>query len=162
MFVFTLTTTGYFRHICSLSRYAAHLQAVDWWALGVLCFEMLTGYPPFYDDTPILIYQKILAGTYELSEEVVDPSAKDFVRKLLTTDRTKRLGNMKAGSEEVQTHHWFQSLDWGDVFARNLMPPIVPRVSGPGDTRCYDTYEELDWKKTPTASTKAQELFKNF
>ena len=137
-------------------------QAVDWWALGVLCFEMLTGRPPFYDKTPVLIYQKILTGKFEFPAELTDHHAKDLMRKLLTNERTKRLGNMKAGGEDVQAHRWFKNLNWQDVTARKMAPGIVPVVSGPGDTRCYDTYEELDWKNTATASEADQDMFKDF
>ena len=42
-----------------------HNKAVDWWALGILVYEMLAGYPPFYDENPFGIYQKILAGKIE-------------------------------------------------------------------------------------------------
>ncbi len=99
-----------------------HNKAVDWWALGngdmiyygrkrfsnkyllnprtyftvsgVLIYEMLAGYPPFYDDNPFGIYEKILAGKIEWTR-FIDPIAKDLIKKLLVQDRTKRLGNMK-------------------------------------------------------------------
>jgi protein kinase X len=71
-----------------------HNKAVDWWALGVLIYEMLAGYPPFYDDNPFGIYEKILSGKIEWPKHL-DPVAKDLIKKLLVQDRTKRLGNMK-------------------------------------------------------------------
>lgn len=55
---------------------------------------MLVGNPPFYDDNPFGIYEKILSGKIEWSRHM-DPVAKDLVKKLLVLDRTKRLGNMK-------------------------------------------------------------------
>ncbi|EDS44011.1 c-AMP-dependent protein kinase Catalytic subunit [Culex quinquefasciatus] len=74
-----------------------HNKAVDWWALGVLIYEMVVGYPPFYDDNPFGIYEKILSGKIEWSRHI-EPIAKDLVKKLLVQDRTKRLGNMKVGT----------------------------------------------------------------
>lgn len=71
-----------------------HGKAVDWWALGILIFEMLAGYPPFFDDNPFGIYEKILAGRIYFPPHI-DPVAKDLIKKLLTADRTKRLGNLK-------------------------------------------------------------------
>ena len=59
---------------------------------------MLAGYPPFFDDNPFGIYEKILAGKIEWPRHM-DPIAKDLVKKLLVQDRTKRLGNMKVGKE---------------------------------------------------------------
>lgn len=61
---------------------------------GVLIYEMLVGYPPFYDEQPFGIYEKILSGKIEW-ERHMDPIAKDLIKKLLVNDRTKRLGNMK-------------------------------------------------------------------
>lgn len=58
---------------------------------------MLAGYPPFFDDNPFGIYEKILAGKIEWPRQL-DPVAKDLVKKLLVQDRTKRLGNMKVGT----------------------------------------------------------------
>ncbi len=55
---------------------------MDWWALGVLVFEMLAGYPPFYDDNPMGIYQKIMDGYYEFPPHV-EPKARDLVKSFL-------------------------------------------------------------------------------
>ena len=71
-----------------------HGKAVDWWTLGVLCYEMLAGYPPFYDEDPLGIYQKILEGKLKFPWHF-DRHSKDLIKKLLTADLTKRLGNLK-------------------------------------------------------------------
>uniref|UniRef100_A0A0G2K247 Protein kinase cAMP-dependent X-linked catalytic subunit n=2 Tax=Rattus TaxID=10114 RepID=A0A0G2K247_RAT len=71
-----------------------HGRAVDWWALGILIFEMLSGFPPFFDDNPFGIYQKILACKIDFPRQL-DFTSKDLIKKLLVVDRTRRLGNMK-------------------------------------------------------------------
>lgn len=86
---------------------------------GVLIYEMLVGYPPFYDDNPLGIYEKILSGKVEWPRQM-DAVAKDLVKKLLVLDRTKRIGNMKNGSDDVKRHRWFKHLDWTDVYNRKL------------------------------------------
>jgi len=68
-----------------------HNKNVDWWALGVLVFEMLAGYPPFYDDNPMGIYQKIMDGYYEFPPHI-EPKARDLIKSFLCADRSLRLG----------------------------------------------------------------------
>lgn len=70
------------------------IQLYPFYFAGVLIYEMLAGYPPFYDDNPFGIYEKILSGKIEWPRHL-DPVAKDIIKKLLVQDRTKRLGNMK-------------------------------------------------------------------
>ncbi|CAB0019529.1 unnamed protein product [Nesidiocoris tenuis] len=133
-----------------------HNRAVDWWALGVLIYEMLAGYPPFFDKNPFGIYEKILSGKIEWSSHL-DPISKDLIKKLLVHDRTKRLGNMKNGADDIKRHRWFKSIDWADVILKKLkvnalkcyrpsQPPIVPKVSYDGDTSNFDSYPESDLK----------------
>ena len=59
-----------------------HNQAVDWWSLGILIFEMLAGYPPFYADNPLGIYEAILGGKIDWPKSV-DGLAKDLIRKAI-------------------------------------------------------------------------------
>jgi protein kinase X len=76
------------------SQTRGHGIPVDWWALGVLIYEMLAGLPPFFDETPYGIYQKILKGRLRFPRGF-DVKASDLVAKLLTMDPTRRLGEPK-------------------------------------------------------------------
>jgi len=138
-----------------------HTKAVDWWALGILIYEMLAGYPPFFDDNPFLIYEKILAGKLEWPQHM-EQTAKDLIKRLLVHDRTKRLGNMKAGAEDIKKHRWFKSIDWEEVYQRQLRPPIVPNVSSDGDTRNFDNYPEEDWSNVEPITERQMAMFSDF
>ncbi|KAL7647783.1 UNVERIFIED_CONTAM: hypothetical protein RMT77_001392 [Armadillidium vulgare] len=138
-----------------------HNRAVDWWALGILIYEMLSGYPPFFDENPFGIYEKILSGRVEYPKHF-DGSAKDLVKKLLTSDRTKRLGNMKNGVEDVKRHRFFKTLNWDDVYHKRIQPPIVPKVSFEGDTRNFDEYPENNWVAAPSVSHADLHIFSDF
>ncbi|KAF6730477.1 cAMP-dependent protein kinase catalytic subunit PRKX [Oryzias melastigma] len=138
-----------------------HGRAVDWWALGILVFEMLAGYPPFFDDNPFGIYQKILSGKLDFPRHL-DFYVKDLIKKLLVIDRARRLGNMKNGADDVKKHRWFKMVDWEAVPLKKLKPPITPKVSHEGDTSNFDVYPEDDWKKDPAVPPKELEIFKNF
>ncbi|BGP36104.1 Cytochrome c oxidase subunit 1 [Rhodotorula toruloides] len=80
-----------------------HNAAADWWALGVLLFELLAGYPPFFADNPLEIYEKILKGRFAVPRHV-DPLAKDLIKRLLTADLS--------GAQDVKSHPWFEGVDW--------------------------------------------------
>ena len=64
-------------------------KAVDWWALGVLIYEMVAGYPPFFADQPIQIYEKIVSGKVRFPSHFTS-DLKDLLRNLLSVDLTKR------------------------------------------------------------------------
>ncbi|OQR77246.1 protein kinase DC2-like, partial [Tropilaelaps mercedesae] len=120
-----------------------HNKAVDWWAMGILIFEMLCGHPPFYDDNPFGIYEKILAGRIEWPK-YLDSAAKDLIKKLLVNERSKRLGSMKSGAEDIKNHRWFSNVNWTYVYMKRVRPPVVPSVSFDGDTANFDEYDEKE------------------
>ncbi|KAI3650464.1 hypothetical protein MP228_003945 [Amoeboaphelidium protococcarum] len=121
---------------------SGHGKAVDWWSFGVLIYEMINGFPPFLDDSPMGIYQKILDGRIAWTDWI-EKDAKDLVKRLLT-DKSKRLGNLRGGSEEVKKHKWFKSIDFSRLEARQIAAPFRPNVQHAGDTRNFDKYEEVD------------------
>jgi len=89
---------------------------------GILIYEMLAGYPPFFDDNPFGIYEKILAGKIDWPRHM-DPIAKDLVKKLLVQDRTKRLGNMKVSYTVARRLDFSDcnSCDWLSLGRTELM-----------------------------------------
>ncbi|KAK4005936.1 cAMP-dependent protein kinase catalytic subunit PRKX [Daphnia magna] len=115
--------------------------AVDWWALGVLIFEMVAGQAPFIADQPIQLYEKIVAGKIQYPK-IFSSEVKDLVRGLLQADLTKRLGNLKNGVGDIKNHRWFQTTDWLAIYQKRVPAPLIPKVKGAGDTRHFQPSEE--------------------
>lgn len=116
-------------------------KAVDWWALGVLIYEMAAGYPPFFADQPIQIYEKIVSGRVRFPAHFTQ-DLKDLLKALLQVDLTKRYGNLKNGVWDIKQSRWMQSIDYISVYERKVEAPFIPRSRGPGDASNFDDYEE--------------------
>ncbi|XP_045117221.1 cAMP-dependent protein kinase catalytic subunit 1 isoform X2 [Portunus trituberculatus] len=116
-------------------------KAVDWWALGVLVYEMAAGYPPFFADQPIQIYEKIVSGKVRFPGHF-SSDLKDLLRNLLQVDLTKRYGNLKNGVNDIKNHKWFATTDWIAVYQRKIPAPLVPKLKFRGDTTQFPQYEE--------------------
>ncbi|KAL4634920.1 cAMP-dependent protein kinase catalytic subunit beta isoform X1 [Arapaima gigas] len=118
-------------------------KAVDWWALGVLVYEMAAGYPPFFADQPIQIYEKIVSGKVRFPAHF-SSDLKDLLKNLLQVDLTKRFGNLKNGVNDIKNHKWFATTDWIAIYEQKVEAPFIPKCRGPGDTSNFDDYEEED------------------
>ncbi|KAI0064693.1 Pkinase-domain-containing protein [Artomyces pyxidatus] len=113
-----------------------HGKPADWWACGILAYEMMVGYPPFFDETAYGIYERILDGKIQWPRDM-DPLSRDLIKGFLHPDRTKRLGNMIAGPQGVLDHPWFRGVDWDALERREIRAPIVPHVTSLDDTRYF-------------------------
>lgn len=109
-------------------------KAVDWWALGVIIYEMTAGYPPFFAENPIQIYEKIVSGHLRFPSHF-SVNLKDLLKNLLQVDLTKRVGNLKNGVTDVKQHKWFQNTDWMAIYERRLKSPYMPKEE-------YELYDE--------------------
>jgi serum/glucocorticoid-regulated kinase 2 len=110
-------------------------KTVDWWTLGVLLYEMLTGLPPFYDENTNEMYRKILSEPLHFSD-VVPPAAKDLLTKLLNRNPEERLG--ANGSAEIKAHPFFHAIDWRKLLQRKYEPTFKPSVADALDTANFD------------------------
>ncbi|KAG9258739.1 kinase-like domain-containing protein [Emericellopsis atlantica] len=143
-----------------------HTAAVDWWALGILLYEFLTGYPPFWHQNPMEIYKQIVEKPILFPVEPrISDEAQDIIRSFCTVDRSRRLGNISGGAQRVKDHPFFRSVNWEDVYNRRTKGPIVPPVRYPGDAQCFDNYAEDDGKRAEYTAEMAQkydDYFKDF
>jgi len=105
-----------------------YTKSVDWWAVGILVYEMLTGAPPFYDNDIQKLFHKITAGDLLVPDNLTS-DAGDFLAKLLTRDPTKRLSD----PAKIKAHPWFKSLDFEKLEAKEIQPPFIPKVAGADD-----------------------------
>ena len=102
-------------------------KTVDWWTLGVLLYEMLTGLPPYYDENTNEMYRKILSEPLHFpGPEIVPPVAKDLLTQLLERNPDRRLG--AKGPSEIKAHPFFNSIDWRKLLQRKYDPTFRPNV----------------------------------
>lgn len=118
-----------------------HGCPADWWALGVLIFEMLAGFPPFYAESAIGIYQRILHGAVDYPQHI-EGSAVQLLKKLLQADLTKRIGCLKNGVTDIVRSKWFANTDFRAIFQEKQAPAYIPTVLDEKDTSNFDQYPE--------------------
>jgi len=119
-----------------------HGVGVDWWALGVITFEFLCGYPPFAADSPETIFQNILAGQVVWPEDWdVPEEGKAFVHALLELEPKKRLGSQ--GVEEIKNHPFFKGVQWDTLLNKPMTDIFVPRPANRQDTSYHWDRKQL-------------------
>jgi hypothetical protein len=138
-----------------------HGLGVDWWAIGILIYEMLVGFPPFCADDPMEIYQKILRG--KLSFPAAFPKhARDMVTKLLNDKPPQRLGCGKRGGRDVREHAFFQKVDFQKLEDKAIQAPIIPTINSPLDTSNYEHYDDEDGTDWGRYNDKSKNVFSAF
>ena len=118
-------------------------KEVDWWSLGIIMFEMMIGYPPFYSESSTETCKKILdwKNNFEIKSEVnISNEAIDILKKLIN-DPEKRLG--RNGADEIKKHPFFKNINWQHI-KETLIPPFIPELNGPYDSTYFDVYEETE------------------
>jgi serine/threonine protein kinase len=120
-----------------------HDHAVDYWALGVLIFEMVVGSPPFYADDPMEVYEKILRGNPTIPTFFTRNLA-DLVRKLLRSQQGKRLGNSRGGTSGLVKHKWFSSFDWSALETCEMKAPHKPTINTKDDVSNFERFDEVE------------------
>eukprot|EP00158_Paraphelidium_tribonemae_P009229 Partr_v1_DN28808_c0_g1_i1_m32908 putative serine threonine-protein kinase len=121
-------------------RMSGHSNMVDWWALGILLYEMLTARTPFKGLTQKETFKNIMRKSPDCFE-ITDAHAKSLIRRLLHKDPRKRIGS-KFGAVEIKTHPFFKHIQW--ALLRHQRAPIIPQLDSPFDDRYFKTIADVD------------------
>ena len=132
--------------ICGTPQYLApevllkkgYDKAVDWWSLGCVMYEMLSGRLPFCIKRGMKLNQKIYEKGVEYPKNLTK-EAQDLIQKLLVVDPQKRLGQGPNGSEEIKNHPFFKGVNWDDAWKRKIKPPFIPKLKNDTDLKYFDT-----------------------
>lgn len=114
-----------------------HGKAVDWWSLGTLMYDMLSGAPPFTGEDRKQTIDFILRGEYVLVP-YLSREASSMLSKLLVVDANRRLGSGSADAEAIKSHPFFRSTNWEKVLRRQVEPPFRPTLTSDTDVSLFD------------------------
>lgn len=137
-------------------------QMVDWWSLGALVFEMLSGTPPFYSENINVMYDNILYAAVKFPKYFT-PESISLIKGLLDRDPDQRLGAQ--GAEEIKQHPFFQDMDWEALVQMEIPPSFIPSIiDGDADVHNIDQeFKNMAAKDTPAPRSQLDELrFSNF
>lgn len=156
-----------YRTLCGTPDYIApeivlnkgHDHAVDYWALvrndiiillmlilfsqGVLMYEMVDGWPTFYNKNAMKVYENIISGVIKFPANF-SANFINLIQSLLQKNPARRLGNAKGGAGEIRKHKWFGSFDWRALLKGQVASPYVPPIKDPLDTSNFDLCDEED------------------
>uniref|UniRef100_A0A8C7PNC2 Ribosomal protein S6 kinase n=1 Tax=Oncorhynchus mykiss TaxID=8022 RepID=A0A8C7PNC2_ONCMY len=115
-----------------------HNRAVDWWSLGALMYDMMTGSPPFTAENRKKTIDKILKCKVNLPPYLT-LDARDMIKKLLKKSPSQRLGSSAADCKDIQKHPFFRHINWDDLLNKRCEPPYKPCLQSDEDVSQFDT-----------------------
>jgi len=140
----TFTTCGtpdYFAP--ELIASTGHTKAVDWWTLGVLVFELMSGHPPFESAYPMQIYSKVMKGISKVPfPQKCQGNVGDLIKALLKKEPSERLPIRPGGVQNIRAHKWYTSFDWKTHGNGTMEPPYKPVVKNPKDIANFSARKE--------------------
>mmetsp|Transcript_30795 Transcript_30795/g.27244 ORF Transcript_30795/g.27244 Transcript_30795/m.27244 type:complete len:161 (+) Transcript_30795:124-606(+) len=140
-----------------------HDKGVDWWAVGILIYEMLIGVTPFYNRSRNLMLMriqqsKIIFPNKKKYKIAYSDEVQDIICKLLAKKKSKRIGAID-DMEEILAHPWFSDLNIDDMLERKAIPPFIPEFEDAQDTKYFNT--KMDFTSTVIPEEKKREVQDN-
>ena len=130
-------------------------EEADWWSIGVMFFEMVVGFPPFFSENPSDTCKKIVKWKEHFSipsDANLSPEAENFILRMVSPCET-RLGIN--GVEEIKKHPFFKGIDWNNI--RKMKAPFIPELKNDYDTHYFDTFQEQEPFYPPITSSKVKQ-----
>ena len=130
-------------------------EEADWWSIGVMFFEMVVGFPPFFSENPSDTCKKIVKWKEHFSipsDANLSPEAESFILRMVSPAET-RLGIH--GVEEIKKHPFFKGIDWNNI--RKMKAPFIPELKNDYDTHYFDTFQEQEPFYPPATSAKGKQ-----
>ena len=135
-------------------------QEVDWWSIGVMFFEMVVGYPPFFSENPSDTCKKIIKWKENFSipaDAELSPEAENLILKMVAPAEN-RLG--VKGVEEIMRHPFFKGVDWNNI--RKTKAPFIPDIKNDYDPKYFDTFKEEEPFYPPISGNNKQRKDVNY
>jgi len=110
-----------------------YTKAIDWWSVGTLLYEMLTGLPPFYTEDEENMYHKIMTADLVIPP-FFSPEVADLIKQFLIREPTQRLQD----PVKIRSHSFFSSISWEKLESLQIVPPFKPEVKSEEDVRNID------------------------
>jgi serine/threonine protein kinase len=140
-------------------------RAVDWWAFGVLIYQMLLGKSPFRGDDDDEVFDAIMTDE-PLYPIHMPRDSVSILQQLLTREPEKRLGSGPRDAEEIMEHPYFRNINFDDILNCRVPPPFIPKIDSPTDVANFDTeFTSETPALTPintTLTPQMQEMFRGF
>jgi len=134
-------------------HYQPYGRSVDWWAYGVLLYEMLVGQPPFDGEDEEELFAAITDHQVSYPKSL-SKEAKDICKGFLTKNPGKRLGCLEKGEEDLRIHSFYRRIDWDKIESREVQPPFKPKISDPRAGDNFDPqFKKLKVDNTPPNPT---------
>lgn len=144
-----------------------HDKGVDYWAFGVLIYEMLVGRSPFYTygSDQVSLFKRIVQVKYGFPEGLVNDLAQDLITRLIVRRQANRFGCLARGDMDIRDHPWFAVIDTDKLLKKKIPSPWVPKIKDPLDTSHFDSYRHVENEPSGDKShlsSHQQDLFRDF